>query len=412
MNNTSPRSLLALSFMIFFIADIQGGIGPILSIYLRSNLGWDTTQVGMALATTGIVGALFQIPSGILVDAIRFKRFLIAFACMCIILSCLIILNYSTLYPILAAQSLVGLASSLIPPSIASITLGLVGKEFFPKRVSINESLVHAGTVIAILMIGLSAQRYGHSWIIYGTMMFSILALIPIPCINAHEIDYSVARELPKIQNGMDESQTKPIGFLKFAQSKPILIFFSAVIVFHFANAAQLPLVGQELATINPDHDSLFMAGCIVLSQIVMVTVAYSLGFIINKIGRKPIFLFAFVFLIIRALLFSITQNSFYLLMIQLLDGVSAGIFGVVAVIIVSDLATGTGRFNFLLGVLGLCVGIGSSLSNLIAGLITTTYGFYFGFISLAIIAAIGLFTYSFALKETKDVLGVNSNLG
>ncbi len=41
--------------MIFFIAYIQGGIGPILSIYLRSNLGWDTSQVGMALATTGIV---------------------------------------------------------------------------------------------------------------------------------------------------------------------------------------------------------------------------------------------------------------------------------------------------------------------------------------------------------------------
>ncbi len=53
--------------MIFFIAEIQGGIGPIFSIYLRSNLGWDTRQVGMALATTGIVGALFQIPSGIIV---------------------------------------------------------------------------------------------------------------------------------------------------------------------------------------------------------------------------------------------------------------------------------------------------------------------------------------------------------
>jgi MFS family permease len=398
----SSRSLFALSLMIFFIADIQGGIGPILSIYLRSNLGWDTSQVGMALATTGIIGALFQIPSGIIVDAIRFKRSLIAFACACIILSCTILLSQTSLYPIIAAQSLVGLASSLIPPSIAAISLGLVGKDLFPKRVSTNESIVHAGTVIAIIFIGLSAQFYGHSWIIYGTLLFSILALIPIPFINASEINYSVARELPLIQNGTDETQATPVSFLQLAKSKSILIFFSAVIVFHFANAAQLPLVGQELAKINPDNDSIFMAGCIVLAQVVMVIVAFSLGFIINKIGRKPILLFAFIFLILRALLFSITENSYYLLIIQLLDGISAGIFGVVAVVMVSDLATGTGRFNFLLGALGLCVGIGSSLSNIIAGFITKAYGFHVGFISLAFMATIGLFTYAFALQETK----------
>lgn len=398
----SSRSLFALSLMIFFIADIQGGIGPILSIYLRSNLGWDTSQVGMALATTGIVGALFQLPSGIIVDSIRFKRSLIAFACICIIFSCAILLSQTSLYPIIAAQSLVGLASSLIPPSIAAISLGLVGKDLFPKRVSTNESIVHAGTVIAIIIIGISAQLYGHSWIIYGTLLFSILALIPIPFINASEINYSVARELPLIQIGTNETQVTPVNFLDLAKSKSILIFFSSVIVFHFANAAQLPLVGQELAKINPDSDSIFMAGCIVLAQFVMVVVAFSLGFIINKIGRKRIFLFAFIFLILRALLFSITENSYYLLIIQLIDGISAGIFGVVAVVIVSDLATGTGRFNFLLGALGLCVGIGSSLSNIFAGFITVAYGFHVGFISLAFIATIGLFTYAFVLQETK----------
>lgn len=390
--------------MIFFIADIQSGIGPILSIYLRSNLGWDTSQVGMALATTGIVGALFQLPSGIIVDAIRYKRSLIAFACICMTISCTILLSQTSLYSIIAAQSLVGLASSLIPPSIAAISLGLVGKDSFPKRVSVNESILHAGTVIAMIIIGLSAQLYGHSWIIYGTIMFSIMALIPIPFINSKEINYSVARALPLIQNGIDEIQATPISFLQLAKSKSILIFFSAVIVFHFANAAQLPLVGQQLAKIYPANDSILMAGCIILAQLVMVVVAFSLGFIINRIERKPIFLFAFIFLILRALLFSITENSYYLLIIQLLDGISAGIFGVVAVVMVSDLATGTGRFNFLLGALGLCVGIGSSLSNIIAGFITKNYGFHAGFIALAFMATIGLCAYAFVLQETKLV--------
>ncbi|MBN9230018.1 MAG: MFS transporter [Legionella sp.] len=355
----------------------------------------------MALATTGIAGVLFQIPSGMIVDALRFKRSLIVFACTCIILSCVILLSQTSLYLIVAAQSLVGLAISIIPPSIAAITLGLVGKELFPLRVSINESIVHAGTLFAILIIGILAQFYGHAWIVYGTIMFSILALMPILFINPKEINYAAARELPLIQNGNDEAQAAPIALIKIAQTKSILIFFSAVIVFHFANAAQLPLVGQELAKINPDNDSIFMAGCIVLAQIVMVGVAYFLGFIIDKVGRKPIFLFSFIFLILRSLLFSITENSFYLLIIQLLDGISAGIFGVMSVVIVSDLASGTGRFNLLLGALGLCVGLGSSLSNIIAGFITKMYGFQVGFISLSFIAFIGLVIYSFALKET-----------
>lgn len=51
MDSLPCRSLLALSLMIFYIADRQGGVGPILSVYLRSSLGWDTSQVGIALVS-------------------------------------------------------------------------------------------------------------------------------------------------------------------------------------------------------------------------------------------------------------------------------------------------------------------------------------------------------------------------
>ncbi|ARG97262.1 hypothetical protein B6N58_06080 [Legionella micdadei] len=74
-----------------------------------------------------------------------------------------------------------------------------------------------------------------------------------------------------------------------------------------------------------------------------------------------------------------------------MLDGISSGIFGAIALVIVSDLATGTGRFNFLVGVLGLSVGVGSSLGNIIAGCITQLFGFHLGFFSLACLATIGL---------------------
>ncbi len=53
------------------------------------------------------------------------------------------------------------------------------------------------------------------------------------------------------------------------------MIFAAAVIAFHFANAAMLPLVGQLLALRNKDVGTALMAVCMVAAQVVMVPVAY-----------------------------------------------------------------------------------------------------------------------------------------
>ncbi len=401
-NLPSTRSLIGLNLMIFFISDIQGGMGPFLSIYLKANLGLDTSQVGIALATLTFAGTLFQIPNGMLVDASRFKRLLVAIACSFIVVSCFIILTQSSLLPIMIAQSLMGIASSLIPPSVAAITLGLVGPALFPRRVSINETLIHAGTVTTIIITGVLAQLFGHKWIVYVAIIFALLTFIPLLLINPGEINHNVARELNITTMKSKTHVDKPYSILKIFKLNSILFFYCAVIVFHIANAAQLPLVGQELAKINPDSDSIFMASCIVIAQAIMIIVAFSLGFFIKKVNRKPIFLFGFLTVILRAVLFSITDNSYYLLAIQVLDGIGAGIFGVISVVMVSDLAKGTGRFNFMMGVLGLCVGIGASISNVTGGFITKIYCYYIGFISLASIAIIGILLFWFLLPETK----------
>jgi MFS family permease len=54
--------------------------------------------------------------------------------------------------------------------------------------------------------------------------------------------------------------------------------------------------------------------------------------------------------------------------LLQILDGVGAGIFGVVSVLVIADLTQGTGRFNLTLGAISTAVGIGASLSQGIAG--------------------------------------------
>lgn len=398
-SSPSFRSVIGLSALIFFIADVQSGVGPFLSIYLQAVLHWDAGQIGIALATISVVAIFSQVPSGYIVDIIRSKRLLILLACTFIILGCLLLRTFETVLPIIMAQAFIGLASTLIPPSIAAITMGLFKRARFAQRTSINEFFNHLGNLCTALAMGFVAQWLGHPWILYIVILFSLASILSLVFINPHEIDYQAARELaasPQLQN-------QPIAIGELLRNKTLLIFITSVILFHFSNAAQLPLVGQILAIKNPQHDSMFMAMSIIFAQIVMAIIAFSLNFIINRVGRKPIFIVAFLILPLRAMLYTLTTDSYHLLEIQLLDGIGAGIFGVLAVVTISDIAKGTGRFNLSQGLLALAISIGAGMSNIIGGYTAKTLGFNGGFSLLAIIGVIGLLFYAILMPETKN---------
>ena len=86
---------------------------------------------------------------------------------------------------------------------------------------------------------------------------------------------------------------------------------------------------------------------------------------------------------------------------VQILDGIAAGIFGVLWVLVVADLSRGTGRFNFLQGAIATATGIGASLSNLAAGLIVQAAGYDAAFLTLAAIAGVALLVFGLAMPET-----------
>lgn len=100
-------------------------------------------------------------------------------------------------------------------------------------------------------------------------------------------------------------------------------------------------------------------------------------------------------------LLFSVTTGPYAVVAIQLLDGVAAGIFGVIAVLIAADLMQGTGRFNLAQGLTALAVGIGASLSNATAGYVVQWFGYPAGFLFLAVIAALALGFFALLMPET-----------
>jgi MFS family permease len=197
------------------------------------------------------------------------------------------------------------------------------------------------------------------------------------------------------------EAHPQPSGFAALLRCRRLLIFGAAMVAFHLANAAMLPLVGQVLALQNKDVGTALMSACVVAAQLVMVPAAYLAGAKADSWGRKRIFLIGFAFLTARGFLYTLSDNPYWLVGVQVLDGVGAGIFGALFPLVVQDLTHGTGRFNVSLGALTSAWGVGAAVSNILAGWIVVVAGYRAAFIALGIIAAAGLALYAVAMPET-----------
>ncbi|RYF62033.1 MAG: MFS transporter, partial [Cytophagaceae bacterium] len=103
----------------------------------------------------------------------------------------------------------------------------------------------------------------------------------------------------------------------------------------------------------------------------------------------------------IRGLLYTLTDDPILLVAIQILDGVGAGIFGVLSILIVSDLTRGSGLFNTTQGAIATAVGLGSSLSNAFAGGLLQRTSYNVAFLTLAALALVALAVLWFFVPET-----------
>jgi predicted MFS family arabinose efflux permease len=397
----SPRSLRGLDGLNFLLADVRDGLGPYLAVFLKAEQHWQPGAIGVAMAASSVAAALCQIPAGLLVDGLRFKRLLVAVSGLLVAVGCLLIAFHPQLAAVVAAQLMLGAASAIIPPALAALSLGLVGHRRLDARISRNEGFNHGGNFVAAGMAGSLGYTLGYDWIFYLVCFFAVASAAVVNLINPAEIDHELAR-------GGEERDAN--GHLNAPQSvrdlfvrKDLVIFLISVVLFHFGNAAMLPMAGQVLAQTHPGSDTVALSACIIAAQLIMVGVAWTVGKAMAAgVGRKPIFLIALATLPVRGILFSFTANPYGVVAIQLLDGVAAGIFGVIAVVIASDLMRGTGRFNLAQGLVALCVGVGAALSNAVSGFIIQWYGYPAGFLSLTAVALAAFGFFALFMPETR----------
>lgn len=393
----SRRSLKRLDWFVFLVADVQTGFGPFVAVYLTSQK-WTQIEIGLVLSTAGLVSLVGQIPGGALVDAVRSERIVAAVAVMLIAMSALIYATMPIFPAVLVAAIIHAAASCVLGPAIAAISLGLVGHAAIGERFGRNARFASIGAALSAAVMGAFGYFFSPQAVFFVTATLLIPTLLVLRGVAAAEIDPERAHgNLPE-----QRASRPPADLRSLLGKRPLIVFGCCILLFHFANAAMLPLMGSVLTTRSSQWATVLIGACIVGPQIVVALCSPWVGRQAQRIGRRPLLLVGFAVLPLRGILFATVTDPYLLVAVQLLDGVTASVLSVMVPLTAADLTRGTGRFNLTQGVVGTMMGLGASLSPTFAGYMSDTFGSPVAFAGLAGVAVLALATVWLLMPETR----------
>ena len=260
-------SLAALNALNFFMADVQGGLGPFLGVFLQAR-EWSPAQIGVVMTIGGIAGMVVTPPAGALVDRTRHKQMIVVATAVTVTVASLAILIKPDFAIVAGAQIVSGIAGAAIGPAIAAITLGLVHQSGFAHQLGRNEAFNHGGNVVAAALAGGIGYFAGLGAVFVILAVMALLSIVATFFIDARHIDHRAAR---------GAGQKNDDGVASFAvllQSKELLVLGATLTVFHLGNAAMLPLLGQAGVAHDGSNPSAFTAATIIVAQLTLVPMA------------------------------------------------------------------------------------------------------------------------------------------
>ena len=397
MPDEKAGSARALDALNFCNAGIQTGLGPFISIFYTAVRHWNPGQIGALIACQSLTGILVQSWVGNWVDESHHKRMLTGGAALTVALGAIGIVTLPSFWLQVLVQIVIGLAVTVFPAATAAFALGLVEKDQLSLRIARNETLTHTGNVAFAIAAGAVGTLLALQGIFFAAAAFAAGMAPSVYFINEKSISYEAAR------GGSEGEEKQRSSWRDLVHDKRILIFTASVVLFYFANAATLPLIGEILTQGKKGRSSAWqVAVMVIVAEAVMVGVAAVCGKLANSWGRKRLFLIGFAVLALRNALTVVSHDQYYLISLQSLDGIAMGIYGVLLTLITADLAEGTGRFNFLQGAVQSSMGLGGVLSNSLFGFIAKAMGFNASFWGLSAVAIAGGTLFQLRMPETK----------
>ena len=393
----SRKSTRGLDWFVFCVADVQTGFGPFVSVYLTTQK-WTQVDIGLVLSIGSIVGLIGQMPGGLIVDAARRERLVAAVALSAISASALAYALLPVFPVIFAAATLHAAASCVLGPCIAALSLGLVGYAGIGARLGRNARFASLGNGIAAAAMGALGYFFSAHAVFFVTAALLIPTLFALSHIQPHEINVHLAHG----GASSGKSGKSRADFRLLLRQRPLFLLAGCIALFHLANAAMLPLMGSVLTTRSGDWATVLIAACIVVPQGVVALISPWVGRQAEIWGRRVFLIAAFSALALRGILFATVADPAVLVVVQLLDGITAASLGVMVPLMIADISRGSGHFSFAQGIVGTAVGIGASISPTLAGYLSDQFGSQVAFFGLAGIATVGLAAVATILPETR----------
>jgi MFS family permease len=391
------QSLIALSALSFLLAAVQTGFGPFVSVWLTES-GLSQRDIGLALSVGTISGMIGQLPAGMLIDTLPNRRLLIGLALAVLAASAVMIGQFPTLVPTMAAQVLHGLASCVLVPAIAALTLALVGHDTFGERVGINARYSSVGNAMFAAVLGVWATWLPERGVLLLTAAMVLPALGALLLIRPTHLANPIEEQ--EITTVVPPAQLAS-RWRDLLGEPGFVPFLVCAAVFHLANAAMLPLALNTYVAGEAGADWI-VAASIIMPQLVVALLSPWVGRIAQSWGRRPVLLIGFLALPIRGLICAVLPNPILLVPLQLLDGISAAVFGIMVPLIAADTSRRLGCLNLAISAINLSVALGATFSTTLAGIIADSAGSRPAFLALSAAGMLAAFLVLRVMPETR----------
>jgi len=381
-------SIIGLNAANFFLAEVVGVVLPFLNALLRER-GWRYDTIGVATSTVGLGVFLFQTPAGMIVDRVRARRLLLALASIvlgfCFGLIPIAATFRAVIFPLLFVA---GLSQAFFQPLLGALALALAEHDGMSRMMGQNQAWNHAGNIAAALGAMVLATTFGIESIFLAILAASLLAATSTQLIQQKRM----------VADASAEARPASRGFV-LRDRRAVLLLVSTAL-FHLANAPVMPMVALDIKRLHGTDAQ--VAAVVLIAQTVMVPVAYLAGRLGDRFGRKPVTLVGFAALPVRIFLYSLTDKPAVLLALQSLDGIGAGLYGVLVPSMCADITEGKGRFNTLPGMVATAQALGGVLGPLGSGLVLQHLGFKAAFDTYALVALLGAVLFFWKMPETR----------
>lgn len=407
----NPHNLLA--WLNFFVADVRDGLGPFLGVFLLQN-GFGESQIGYISTISHIIALSLGVPCGILVDKTTRKKELVGTFIVLIIAFCTLNYLFPSFVFTLIAQGLVALSGVFLAPAFAALTLGIVGVRDYPLQTARNEAYKHAGTAFGAAFSFCLALYFGIVSVFAITAVLGGVSLVVLTLIKRESInDFTARGEI----HSKATFKAKPTRLIALFTDKRVLFLSAIMFCFHLSNAAMLPLLSQRAQRLGIDSSGAYAAATILIAQGVMIFVAFVCGRLLGRVDscENPsksagfsvyfwLFFACFFALIIRGGVAAHFDSMWAMIVVQVLDGVGAGVSGVILPVVVALILRGSGHINAGLAFALTCGGLGGALSNGVGGYFAQYYGYFSAYLFLGSVALCGLILWCALSKQLFEI--------